>query len=72
MGLWAGATPTVCRNGTNQMCLFAMKANCDSWLWDKHEGDGLQLLWWQVRLYSALLKGVVSKSRRAADGGRCG
>jgi solute carrier family 25 citrate transporter 1 len=49
MGLWAGATPTVCRNGTNQMCLFAMKANCDKWLWGKHEGDGMQLLWWQVR-----------------------
>lgn len=39
-GLWAGATPTIMRNGTNQMCLFAMKNNCDKWLWDKHEGDG--------------------------------
>lgn len=50
MGLWAGATPTVCRNGTNQMCLFAMKANCDKWMWGKNEGDGMQLLWWQVRV----------------------
>jgi len=47
IGLWAGATPTVCRNGTNQMCLFAMKANCDKWMWGKNEGDGMQLLWWQ-------------------------
>ena len=52
IGLWAGATPTVCRNGTNQMCLFAMKANCDKWMWGKNEGDGMQLLWWQVRAAS--------------------
>jgi solute carrier family 25 citrate transporter 1 len=48
-GLWAGATPTVMRNGTNQMCLFAMKNNCDKWLWDKHEGDGRVLSPHQVQ-----------------------
>ena len=29
LGLWAGATPTVMRNGTNQMCLFWAKNNFD-------------------------------------------
>mmetsp|Transcript_14761 Transcript_14761/g.24987 ORF Transcript_14761/g.24987 Transcript_14761/m.24987 type:complete len:320 (+) Transcript_14761:67-1026(+) len=47
MGLWAGATPTVMRNGTNQMCLFAMKNNVDAWLFSKHEGDGTVLAPWQ-------------------------
>lgn len=28
-GLWAGATPTVMRNGTNQMCLFWAKNRVD-------------------------------------------
>ena len=28
-GLWAGAAPTVMRNGTNQMCLFWAKNNFD-------------------------------------------
>jgi solute carrier family 25 citrate transporter 1 len=28
-GLWSGATPTVLRNGTNQMCLFWAKNNMD-------------------------------------------
>lgn len=39
-GMWSGATPTVLRNGTNQMCLFWAKNNIDALLWDKHEGDG--------------------------------
>ena len=39
-GLWAGALPTVCRNGTNQMCLFWAKSNADRVLWDKRDGDG--------------------------------
>jgi solute carrier family 25 citrate transporter 1 len=58
MGLWAGATPTVMRNGTNQMCLFAMKNNVDAWLFSKHEGDGTVLAPWQVssRLHSVTLK----------------
>jgi hypothetical protein len=42
-GMWAGAAPTVGRNGTNQMCLFWAKANVDSLYWGKHEGDGKQL-----------------------------
>ncbi|KAF5835651.1 mitochondrial substrate carrier protein [Dunaliella salina] len=42
-GMWSGAGPTVGRNGTNQMCLFWAKANVDSLLWGKHEGDGKQL-----------------------------
>ena len=28
-GLWSGASPTVMRNGTNQMCLFWAKPNMD-------------------------------------------
>lgn len=43
LGLWAGAAPTVLRNGTNQMCLFWAKNRMDGVLWGKHEGDGMQL-----------------------------
>jgi len=43
LGLWSGATPTVLRNGTNQMCLFWAKNHMDKVLWQKHEGDGRQL-----------------------------
>eukprot|EP00877_Chromochloris_zofingiensis_P012811 jgi/Chrzof1/7784/Cz02g36180.t1 len=42
-GLWSGATPTVVRNGTNQMCLFWAKNHMDKVLWGKHEGDGKQM-----------------------------
>lgn len=42
-GLWSGALPTVMRNGTTQMCLFASKPFVDQALWDKVEGDGKQL-----------------------------
>ena len=42
-GLWSGATPTIMRNGTNQMCLFWAKNNFDRLLWGKQEGDGTQL-----------------------------
>ncbi|KAG1671691.1 hypothetical protein FOA52_007483 [Chlamydomonas sp. UWO 241] len=42
-GLWSGATPTIMRNGTNQMCLFWAKSHMDTLLWDKHEGDGKHL-----------------------------
>ncbi|PNH06570.1 Succinate/fumarate mitochondrial transporter [Tetrabaena socialis] len=42
-GMWSGATPTILRNGTNQMCLFWAKNNTDKFLWDKHEGDGKML-----------------------------
>lgn len=43
LGLWAGAAPTIMRNGTNQMCLFWAKNNFDRLLWGKQEGDGRQL-----------------------------
>lgn len=42
-GLWSGAAPTVARNGTNQMCLFAAKNQFDRLYWGKHEGDVMQL-----------------------------
>ena len=43
LGLWAGASPTVLRNGTNQMCLFWAKNSVDELLWGKHDGDGVRL-----------------------------
>jgi solute carrier family 25 citrate transporter 1 len=43
LGLWAGAAPTMVRNGTNQLCLFWAKHRADALLWGKHEGDGVQL-----------------------------
>lgn len=46
-GLWSGATPTVMRNATNQMCLFWAKNNLDSVLWGKQEGDGQRLDAWK-------------------------
>jgi len=47
LGLWAGAAPTVMRNGTNQMCLFWAKNQFDRLFFDKIEGDGRQLAPWQ-------------------------
>lgn len=41
--LWNGATPTIMRNGTNQMCLFWAKHNLDRLLWKKKDGDGMRL-----------------------------
>lgn len=43
MAMWNGAGPTIARNGTNQMCLFTAKAHVDSFLWGKHDGDGMAL-----------------------------
>ncbi|KAK9159116.1 hypothetical protein Scep_005690 [Stephania cephalantha] len=37
-GLWAGAAPTVMRNGTNQAAMFTAKNAFDVFLWKKHEG----------------------------------
>jgi Mitochondrial carrier protein len=34
-GLWSGASPTVLRNGTNQMCLFWAKNHMDGVLWSE-------------------------------------
>lgn len=58
-GLWSGASPTVLRNGTNQMCLFWAKNHMDGVLWGKHDGDGKQLQAWQSMAsgFSAALLG---------------
>ena len=59
LGLWSGATPTVMRNGTNQMCMFWAKANLDGILWNKHDNDGKVLLPWQSMIsgFTAALLG---------------
>jgi solute carrier family 25 citrate transporter 1 len=46
-GLWAGVSPTIARNGTNQAVMFSAKNYCDKLLWKKREGDGATLLPWQ-------------------------
>ncbi|KAJ8898955.1 hypothetical protein K2173_008455 [Erythroxylum novogranatense] len=57
-GLWAGAAPTVMRNGTNQAAIFTAKNSFDVILWDKHEGDGKVLQPWQSMI-SGFLAGTV-------------
>eukprot|EP00249_Psilotum_nudum_P017729 c26462_g1_i1 orf=169-1116(+) len=47
LGLWAGAAPTVMRNGVNQAVMFTAKNKFDAVLWRKHEGDGQLLQPWQ-------------------------
>ncbi|KAJ4977812.1 hypothetical protein NE237_008592 [Protea cynaroides] len=47
LGLWAGAAPTVMRNGTNQAAMFTAKNTFDVLLWRKNEGDGQVLQPWQ-------------------------
>jgi len=39
LGLWAGAAPTVMRNGINQAAMFTAKNSFDGFLWKKHDGD---------------------------------
>lgn len=56
-GLWAGASPTVMRNGTNQAAMFSAKNAFDGLLWSKHEGDGKVLLPWQSMI-SGFLAGT--------------
>ncbi|CAM8891956.1 unnamed protein product [Rhodiola kirilowii] len=56
-GLWAGAAPTVMRNGTNQAAMFTAKNSFDILLWKKHEGDGTVLLPWQSMI-SGFLAGT--------------
>lgn len=56
-GLWAGASPTVMRNGTNQAAMFTAKNSFDKFLWKKHEGDGKVLLPWQSMI-SGFLAGT--------------
>ena len=62
LGLWAGAAPTVMRNGTNQMCLFWAKNNFDGLFFGKEEGDGRTLAPWQsmVSGFSAACLGPVA------------
>ncbi|KAF5197671.1 Mitochondrial succinate-fumarate transporter [Thalictrum thalictroides] len=57
LGLWAGAAPTVMRNGTNQAAMFTAKNSFDVLLWKKHEGDGRTLQPWQSML-SGFLAGT--------------
>lgn len=57
LGLWAGAAPTVMRNGTNQAAMFTFKNAYDVLLWKKHEGDGITLQPWQS-MVSGFLAGT--------------
>ncbi|KAH7553864.1 hypothetical protein ACOSP7_029245 [Xanthoceras sorbifolium] len=57
-GLWAGAAPTVMRNGTNQAAMFTAKNAFDVILWKKHEGDGKTLQPWQSMI-SGFFAGTV-------------
>nr|XP_043634331.1 mitochondrial succinate-fumarate transporter 1 [Erigeron canadensis] len=57
LGLWAGAAPTVMRNGTNQAVMFTAKNTFDTLLWRKNEGDGKVLLPWQSMI-SGFLAGT--------------
>ncbi|KAK1265133.1 Mitochondrial succinate-fumarate transporter 1 [Acorus gramineus] len=57
LGLWAGAAPTVMRNGTNQAAMFTAKNTFDILLWKKNEGDGKVLLPWQSMI-SGFLAGT--------------
>ncbi|KAK6120245.1 hypothetical protein DH2020_045936 [Rehmannia glutinosa] len=57
LGLWAGAAPTVMRNGTNQAAMFTAKNAFDGVLWNKHEGDGRVLHPWQSMI-SGFLAGT--------------
>lgn len=56
-GLWAGAAPTVMRNGTNQAVMFTAKNTFDGLLWKKNEGDGKVLQPWQS-MTSGFLAGL--------------
>ncbi|XP_004490409.1 mitochondrial succinate-fumarate transporter 1 [Cicer arietinum] len=56
-GLWAGVTPTIMRNGTNQSAMFTAKNAFDVLLWKKNEGDGKVLLPWQSMI-SGFLAGT--------------
>ncbi|KAK1312903.1 Mitochondrial succinate-fumarate transporter 1 [Acorus calamus] len=57
LGLWAGAAPTVMRNGTNQAAMLTAKNAFDILLWKKNEGDGKVLLPWQSMI-SGFLAGT--------------
>jgi len=57
LGLWAGAAPTVMRNGTNQAAMFTAKNTFDVILWKRQEGDGKVLQPWQSMI-SGFLAGT--------------
>lgn len=57
LGLWAGAAPTVMRNGTNQAAMFTAKYLFDRVFWKKQEGDGTVLQPWQSMI-SGFLAGT--------------
>ncbi|KAG9144166.1 hypothetical protein Leryth_026070 [Lithospermum erythrorhizon] len=56
-GLWAGTSPTVMRNGTNQAAMFTAKNAFDGLLWNKHEGDGKVL-----QPYQSMISGFLAGS----------
>ncbi|KAG5552476.1 hypothetical protein RHGRI_010530 [Rhododendron griersonianum] len=55
-GLWAGAAPTIMRNGINQAAMFTAKNAFDRVLWDKQEGDGKVLQPWQSMISGFLAR----------------
>ncbi|CAI9105888.1 OLC1v1004912C1 [Oldenlandia corymbosa var. corymbosa] len=57
-GLWAGAAPTVMRNGPNQAAMFTAKDAFDAMVWKKQEGDGQVLKPWQSMI-SGFFAGTV-------------
>jgi solute carrier family 25 citrate transporter 1 len=77
-GLWAGAAPTVLRNGTNQAAMFACKSKLDAALWGKRDGDEKELHFTRSKASGFLATAVgplltgpfdVVKSRLMAQGG---
>ncbi|KAK3220463.1 hypothetical protein Dsin_014433 [Dipteronia sinensis] len=58
-GLWAGAAPTVMRNGTNQAAMFTARNSFDVFLWKKKEGEGKILQPWQCMI-SGFFAGTVA------------
>ncbi|GJN07346.1 hypothetical protein PR202_ga25170 [Eleusine coracana subsp. coracana] len=77
-GLWAGAVPTILRNGPNQAANFTLKSKLDAVLWDKRDGDGKAPDPWRS-MVSGFFAGAVGpvctgpfdvvKSRLMAQGG---
>ncbi|KAH7281092.1 hypothetical protein KP509_36G029500 [Ceratopteris richardii] len=58
LGLWAGAAPTVMRNGINQTAMFTAKSSFDLFLWGKYEHDMNTLQPWQSSI-SGFLSGFL-------------
>ncbi|OIW04448.1 hypothetical protein TanjilG_32640 [Lupinus angustifolius] len=68
-GLWAGASPTIMRNGTNQAAMFSAKNAFDVFLWKKHEGDGKVIQPWQSMIsgFLAGTAGPISRALRCSE-----